>query len=40
MTELDHLSVEQLHDALDGVGDKRVIQRTLAALSYNDDVTQ
>jgi transposase len=40
VAKLDHLSVEQLHDALDEVEDKRAIQRILAAISYNDGVTQ
>jgi transposase len=40
MAKLDHLSVEQLHDALEEVEDKRAIQRILAAISYNDGVTQ
>jgi transposase len=40
MAKLDRLSVEQLHDALDEVEDKRAIQRILAAISYKDGVTQ
>jgi len=40
MPELDHLSVEQLHDALDDVDDTRAVQRILAAISYKDGVTQ
>jgi transposase len=40
MWKLDHLSVEQLHDALEEIEDKRAIQRILAAISYNDGVTQ
>jgi transposase len=40
MAKLDHLSVEQLHDALKHIEDKRAIQRILAAISYKDGVTQ
>jgi transposase len=40
MAKLDHLSVEQLHDALEDVEDKRAIQRILAAIAYKDGVTQ
>jgi transposase len=40
MAKLDHLSVEQLHDALEEVEDKRATQRILAAISYKDGVTQ
>jgi DNA-binding transcriptional regulator LsrR (DeoR family) len=40
MPGLDHLSVEQLHDALDDVDDKRGVQRIFAAISYKDGVTQ
>ena len=40
MARLEHLTVEQLHDALDEVNGKRPIQRILAAISYKDGVTQ
>jgi transposase len=40
MAKLDNLSVEQLHDALEEVEDKRAIQRILTAISYKDGVTQ
>jgi transposase len=40
MARLEHVSVEQLHEALDEVDDKRAIQRILAAISHKDGVTQ
>jgi transposase len=40
MARLEHVSVEQLHDALDVVDGKRPVQRILAAIAYKDGVTQ
>jgi len=40
MARLEHLTVEQLHNALDEVDGKRPVQRILAAISYKDGVTQ
>jgi transposase len=40
MARLEHVTVEQLHDALDVVEGKRPAQRILAAIAYKDGVTQ
>ncbi|MFC7228682.1 helix-turn-helix domain-containing protein [Salinirubellus salinus] len=40
MARLEHVTVEQLHDALDVVDGKRPAQRILAAIAYKDGVTQ
>ena len=40
MAELDHLSVEQLHDAIDELDDTRAVQWIIVAISSNDGVTQ
>jgi transposase len=40
MARLEHVTVEQLHGALDDVDEKRAIQRILAAISYKDGVSK
>jgi len=40
MARLGHLTVEQLHDALEQVDGRRPVQRILAAVAYKDGVTQ
>lgn len=40
MAHLDAISIDDLHDALDLVGDKRSIQQLLAAISFKNGVSQ